>query len=279
MLISELITEKYESLSKTHKVIAKYVLEHTTETSYLSIKELSERTGAGEATIMRFCTKLGFDGYPDFKTALRDDLADRGNIALRLKESYKVYEGRGEAVMKMFQDDMDRIQRTLDQMDVDEFFRVCDELILAKRIFIITGRSSSSLGMFFQYYLNMTLGNVQLITDMGCNADQLVDLNGNDVVVGISFARYTKSTVELFRFAKEKGAKTITITDSPVSPMKKYADLCLLSEAFLPSYIDSFVAPMALLNAILTEIGRNRNVQLEKRLSELDAFYKEYNIF
>jgi len=278
-MISELITEKYDSLSKTHKLIANYVVKNLTETSYLSIKDLSEKTGAGEATIMRFCTKLGFDGYPDFKAALRNDLTENTSVTDRLRESYKVYEGRGEGIIKMFQDDMERVQKTLEQLDMEVFFKVCDELILAKRIYIITGRSSSSLGVFFQYYLNMALGNVRLITDKGCVADQLVDLNSDDVVVGIGFARYTKTTVELFKYSKEKGAKTITITDSPVSPMVKHADHCLYSEAFIPSYIDSFVAPMALINAILTEIGRNRNVELENRLSELDNFYKKYSIF
>ena len=278
-MIKDIIKEQYESLSKTHKMIAGFVLKNPVDTSYMNIKELSKKTGAGEATIIRFCTKLGFDGFPELKAALRKDLEEQGSITRRLKESYKVYEGRGKGIIHMLQDDIKRIENTINSIDMDEFFDICDRIILAKRIYIIASRSAASLGQFFQYYLNMALGNVELISDTGCMADRLIDLNSNDVVIGITFERYANSTVRLFEFAHEKMAQTIAITDSSISPLLKYTDKYLIAETAMPSYIDSFVAPLALINAILAEIGRNRNVELEKRISDLDDFYKKYEIF
>ncbi len=278
-MVSDEITQQYESLSKTHKLIANYVLKHQTETSYFSIKELSEVTGAGEATIIRFCIKVGYAGYPEFKAALRNELAEKGSITDRLRRSYKVYEGRGAGIVQMLQDDIGRIEKTISNLDMNMFFEVCEKIILAKKIYILASRSAASLGIFFQYYLNMALGNVELISDMGCTADQLCELNSNDVVIGITFIRYTRSTVDLFQYAKEQGAQTIAITDSPVSPLIRWADKYLLTDTSMPSYLDSFVAPLALINAILAEIGRNKNVELEKRITDLDNFYKKHDIF
>ncbi|MBR3305418.1 MAG: MurR/RpiR family transcriptional regulator [Christensenellaceae bacterium] len=278
-MVSEKITGIYDSLSKTHKKVADFVLRNYTEASYLTIRQLSEKTGAGEATIIRFCMKLGYDGYPGFRAAIRKDLSEKNDISARLQRSYQVYEGKGEALIKMFEDDVERIKSTLERLDAEAFFSVCGDLILARRIYIIAGRSTAALGHFLSYYLNMALGNVVLITEKGCDSDQLVNLSSTDAVVGISFARYTRSTIELFRYAREKGAKTIAITDTSVSPLVKDADHYLLTETYIDSYIDSFAAPMTLINAILTEIGRNRNVELEKRIHDLNGFYEKYDIF
>ncbi len=278
-MISEIISEKYDSMSKTHRVIANFVLKNLTDTSYMSIKELSERTGAGEATIIRFCTKLGYEGYPEFKSALRYELSTKDSITNRLRESYKAYEGRGAGIAQMLQDEMRRIEKTLADLDMSAFFDICNRLTKASKIYIIASRSTASLGSFFQYYLNMALGNVELISDMGCKSDLLCSATKDDVVIGITFYRYTKGTVELFQYAKEKGANTIAITDSQVSPLIQFSDVYLLADTSMPSYLDSFVAPLSIINAILAEIGRKGNIHLEKRIEELDGFYKKYDIF
>lgn len=278
-MVTDVIKEKYDSLSKTHKLIASYVIKNERETSYISINELSRRTGASEATIVRFCNKIGFEGYPEFKTALRGELSEKDNITERLRESYKAYEGRGAGIVQMFQDEAKRIERTLDGLNMDVFFDICDEIVKANKIYILASRSARSLGLFFQYYLNMTLGNVVLISEIGCDADQLYAVEETDVVIGITFARYTKSTVKLFEYAKKKNAKTIAITDSPISPLVNSAEKYLIADTSMPTYIDSFVAPLAIINAILAEIGLDKNEELEKRISELSDFHKEHDIF
>lgn len=278
-MVNTRIEEKYEAMSKTQKKIAAYVLNHITDTSYLNIKELAERVGAGEATIIRFCTFLGYKGFPDFKNSLQELAKEQNSIKDRLRKSYDVYDGKEAGIAKNFHDDMERLESTLSNLNMDSFFAACQEIILARKIYIIASRSASALGQFFQYYLNMTLGNVVLISNIGCEADLLCDISSEDVVIGITFNRYSKITVELFQYAFEKGANTMAITDSSVSPLCKYANRYFLTETSMPSYLDSFVAPLSLINAILTEIGRNRNIELEHRISELDKLYNKLTIF
>ena len=174
---------------------------------------------------------------------------------------------------------MQRIQDTFENLDMDTFFRTCQEIILAKNIYILAARSAASLGSFFHYYLNMTLGNVRLIDNMDCSADSLCDIKSDDVVIGITFRRYAKTTIDMYKYAFEKGAVTIGITDSPISPVVKNSKYYFLTDTSMPTYLDSFVAPLTLINAILTEIGRNRNIELERRLSQLDDFDKKFDIF
>lgn len=278
-MVSEVIAEKYEIMSKTQKKIANYVLKNITDTSYLNIKELAEKVGAGEATIIRFCTFLGYKGYPEFKNDLRNQAREQSGIKERLRKSYDTFDGKEAGIARIFHDDINRIEATLDNLNMNDFFSVCQELILARKIYIVASRSASALGQFFQYYLNMALENVVLITDMDCAADVLCRVNEEDVVIGITFSRYSTTTINLFHYASEKNAKTVAITDTAVSPIIKYAGYVLLAETAMPSYLDSFVAPLTLINAILTEIGRNKNIELEHRITELDRFYDKFSVF
>ena len=149
----------------------------------------------------------------------------------------------------------------------------------AKKIFVISSRSANSLGGFLSYYLNMAVGNTTHIYDMGYESDYLSQIENGELVIGLTFYRYCRSTVDLFKYAKKKGAKTIAITDSEVSPLIANADRYLIANTSMPSYIDSFVAPLSLINAILSEIGRQKNVELEKKLSDLDDFYNSNKVF
>lgn len=278
-MVKDIIAEKYDSMSKTHKKIANYILGNITESSYSTINKLANEIGVGEATVIRFCTFLGYKGYPEFKEALKESAQEQNGIKDRLRESYEAYGGKESGIVRVFRDDMARIENTLGSLKIEDFFEICQQIILARKIYIIACRSAASLGQFFQYYLNMTLGNVELITDQGNHADRLCDVEANDLVIGMTFSRYSKRTVELFRYSSGKGAKTVAITDFMVSPLIKYADFYLLAETSMPSYFDSFAAPLTLISAILTEIGRNRNIELEHRVAELDKFYNEFNIF
>lgn len=278
-MIREKIAEQYEKMSKTQKKIAGFILQNITAVSYYNIQQLAEAVGTSEASILRFCTFLGYRGFPEFRSAVREDAENQNSMKSRLEISNRTYNEKETGIAEVFRQDMDRIGKTLAQLDMDQFFKACQEIILAKRIFILASRSASSLGQFFQYYLNMTLGRVQLISCLDCRADLLCDVSGDDVVIGITFNRYSRVTVETFRYAAECGATAIAITDSPVSPIVKHANYCFLTETSMPSYIDSFVAPMTLINAFLVEIGRNRSIELGDRLGKLDSFSQNFKIF
>lgn len=278
-MIKETIAEKYENMSKTQKKIANYVLQNLMAASYYNIQQLARAVGTSEASILRFCTFLGFKGFPEFKNEMQATAKAQMSMKDRLEISYQAYDSKEAGIAEIFHQDIGRIENTLNNLDMNAFFRTCQEIILAEKIYILAARSASALGFFFQYYLNMILGNVRLITGLGCSADELCEVSKDDVVIGITFNRYSVITDKMFRYSAEKDAVTVAITDSPVSPIVKNAKYCFLTETAMPTYIDSFAAPLTLINAILTEIGRNRNIELESRLNKLDAFSSAFKIF
>ena len=197
-MVKEQIAEKYEEMSKTQKRIANYILQNMTNVSYFNIQKLAAQVQTSEASILRFCTFLGYKGFPEFKAALQKTVTSQMGISERLKISYEAYDEKESGIAEIFRQDMTRIENTLKQLDMDVFLKACNELILAKKIYILAARSAAALGQFFQYYLNMTLGNVELITGMDCHADlrsykgrcggwhylqQIFQSNGRDVPV------------------------------------------------------------------------------------------------
>lgn len=278
-MIKEKIAQKYEEMSKTQKKIANFVLQNITTVSYFNIQQLADAVGTSEASILRFCTFLGYRGFPEFKSELQKAAKEQMTMKDRLEISRRAYDEKEAGIAEIFHQDVNRIEHTLDELDMDMFFATCQQIILAKRIYILAARSAAALGQFFQYYLNMTLGNVELITSFDCHADLLCDVSKDDVVIGITFSRYSTVTDEMFAYAHERGAVTVAITDSVVSPIVKNAAYYFLTETAMPSYIDSFVAPLTLINAILVEIGRNRNIELSDRISKLETFSRRFEIF
>ncbi len=273
------IVEHYEKMSKTQKKIANYVLQNITAVSYYNIQQLAEAAGTSEASILRFCNFLGYKGFPEFKKEVQTTAKAQLSMKDRLEISKKAYDEKESGIAEVFRQDIRRIEHTLDRLDMNVFFEACQKIILARKIYILAARSAAALGLFFQYYLNMTLGNVELITSMDCGADKLCELSGEDVVIGITFTRYSKVTEEMFNYAAERGAVTLAITDLEISPIVKNAAYCFLTETSMPSYIDSFAAPLTLINAILVEIGRNRSIELTNRISKLDAFSQHFQLF
>ena len=274
-----MLAEKYEEMSKTQKKIANYILKNMTGVSYLSIQKLAQEIETSEASIIRFCTFLGYKGFPDFKEELQKMTKEEISMRKRVEISYKAYNEKEAGIAEIFEQEKGRIQATLEQLKMDDFFATCNKLILAERIFIIASRSAVALGDFFTYYLNMWRSNVTMITDMNHTADMLSTVNNRDVVIGITFDRYSRITAEMFRYAAEKKAVTVAITDTMLSPVIKSADYYFLTETSMPTYIDSFVAPLTLINAFLTEIGRNRNLELGQRMQELEEFHDHFHIF
>ena len=278
-MLREQIAAKYEEMSKTQKKIANYILKNMTSVSYLSIQKLAQEIETSEASIIRFCTFLGYHGFPEFKEELQKLTKEEIRMRKRVEISYKAYNEKEAGVAEIFEQEKSRIDATLEHLNMDDFFATCNKLILAERIFIIASRSAVALGEFFAYYLNMCRSNVMMITDMNHISDVLSTVNDRDVVIGITFDRYSRFTAEMFRYASEKKALTVAITDTMLSPIIKSATYCFLTETSMPTYIDSFVAPLTLINAFLTEIGRNRTLELGQRMQELEKFHDTFHVF
>ncbi|WP_019543858.1 MurR/RpiR family transcriptional regulator [Selenomonas bovis] len=278
-MLNDRIKEKYDTMSKTQKKIANYVLQNVTDASYLNVKKFSQFVGVSEASIIRFCEFLGYRGFIELKKELQSLSKQENSMRERVRKSYKAYGEKEAGVVDVFHDDILRIENTLTKLDMESFFQACNEIVLANHIYIIAFRSANALGRFFQYYLNMALGNVTLISNDDCDVDGITKATPQDVVIGITFNRYTSRTVKLMEYSANKGCKQIAITDSTVSPIVKFSSFHFYAETSMPTYLDSFAAPLTLINAFLTVIGRMRNVELEYRVSELDQFYKEFHVF
>ncbi|WP_232284446.1 MurR/RpiR family transcriptional regulator [Bacillus timonensis] len=270
---------KLSEMSKSQRKIAKYVIENTESVPFFTVGQLAKMAGVSEATVVRFATFLGYTGYPEWQKAMQDSVKRQLTTVERLKISEDMYESEDKAVYEMFQAEINRIQKMADQFDMSAFCQAVQAIIGAKRIFIVANRSATSLGSFFEFYLDLLFENTELIRNPNGISEKLFRINEEDIVIGLSFARYTRNTIEAVSFAKDRGATVIAITDTRLSPLIPYANIVLCSPSEMPSYIDSFVAPLSLVNALLTAVGREKRKEVEKHLTDLEEVWERFQIF
>ncbi|SEA98880.1 DNA-binding transcriptional regulator, MurR/RpiR family, contains HTH and SIS domains [Thalassobacillus cyri] len=273
------IAGKMSGLSKSHVRIATYILENQTTAPFLTVGKLAKMAGVGDATVVRFATSLGYSGYAEMQQFMQSSVQKQLTTAERLKMSEEVYDKEASGVYEVFQDDISNIQATMEKMDEQAFHQAVDSLVRARKVYIIANRSASSLGVFLHYYLNIILKNSELLQSVEASAEKLSDLEEEDVVIGISFSRYTKSTIQMFSYAKEKKAATIAITDNLLSPLVPHADIPLAASSQMPSLIDSFVAPLSLINALITFVGKEKQVDIHERLDVLEGIWDHFEVF
>ncbi|WP_101845245.1 MurR/RpiR family transcriptional regulator [Halobacillus sp. Marseille-P3879] len=273
------IAGKKAAMSKSQLKIAEYILENPNAVSFLTVGKLAKVTGVSEATVVRFATFLGYTGYTELQQEVQASLQHQLTTSERLKISKQVYDEKEKGVDEVFRDDMANIKATMEELDVEDFHKAVNYILNAETIYIFANRSAMSLGVFLHYYLSMILDDVKLLHSVETASDSLYHINKDDVSIGISFARYTKSTTELFSFAQEKGAKTIAITDNLVSPLIPYADVPLKASSQMPTFIDSFAAPLSLINALITFVSREKQEDIHERLEELEDIWRHFDIF
>ena len=245
----------------------------------MTAAKLSETVGVSESTIVRYATELGFDGYPELQSALKYAARSKLNSVQRMERAIKRFDG--DTLQKSFNSDIESIRKTLAMTDKKAFDDFVSALINAQRIYIVGARSSASLGIFMNYYLSILFDNVQLVhTVIGSEAyDQLFRVKKGDVVLGITFPRYSKLTLEVLEFSKKAGATVLGITDSIHSPVVKNADITLFAENESDTFVDSLTAPFALVNSILTEIGRRDPERMSSRFAVLEQIWAENEVY
>ena len=273
------IAEKVPEMSKSQEKIASYILENPNTVPFFTVSKLSKKAGVSEATVVRFAVFLGYSGYPELQQDLQNSVQKQLTTTERLKMSSEVYEGKEQVIYDIFQDDIDNIKSTMEKLDIDAFSRAANLILQGEKVYISANRSAASLGVFLQYYLNIILGNTELLGSIESFSDRLYQLSEKDVVIGISFARYSVGTINMVKFAKEQGATTIVITDNLKSPLIPYADIYLTASSQMPSFLDSFAAPFSLINALLAFIGRERMQDVEDRLEKLEEVWGKFGIF
>jgi len=267
-------------MSKSHKAIASYILDHPDTAAYLTATKLGAASGVSESTVVRFAIELGFKGYPEMQKLIASRVRNSMTSVQRFAAASNSMNG-ADIVSLIMQRDMEKIKHTLDEVDRDEFCRTVEMLCGAKHIYIIGTRSAGMLASFFAYNLNIILNNVTLL-DMATSSEmfeRLMWIEPNDVFIGISFPRYSKRTKNAMEFAGAKGAKMLAITDNPSSPIAAMADCALYAKSDMASFVDSLVAPLSIINALITAVSMDKSEKLSAHLSELEKIWDEYEVY
>lgn len=270
------------TLSKKQKKIANTVLEHYDKAVFLTAARLGELSEVSESTVVRFAMEMGYEGYPEFQRALEELVKTELTAIQRMEATYsKVEKGNQHLLKTVMDNDRSRIERTLLEIDYEEFDRVVDAILNARKVYIIGSRSSYSLASFFSFYLGLMLENVVQVTMSNTREsfEQLMDAGENDLCICLSFPRYYKKTIQAFEYAKLRNIQTVAITDTKQSPIAKMADYKLIAQTDMMSLVDTLVAPMSLVNAMLVAISLKDKERILNRFNTLEhlwAFYDSY---
>ncbi len=276
----KLIEEKMPTFSKGQKRIANYVIENYDKAAYMTASKLGAIVDVSESTVVRFADELGFDGYPEFQHSLREIVRTKLTSFQRIEVANNII-GDGDILTKVLTLDAEKIRHTLEGVDRDAFNATVDKIIGAKNIYIMGIRSSSYLAGFLNYNLRMIFDNVRLVsTTSGSEMfEEIMNIGEDDVMIAISFPRYSKRIINAVDFAKGAGSDVIAITDSPLSPIASAADHVLVAESDMVSFVDSLAAPMSIVNAIVVAIAKKKQEELEVRLRMLEEIWDEYDVY
>lgn len=275
-----LLSERLPKLSKGHKKIAEYILRHYDKAAFMTASKLGNIVGVSESTVVRFATELGFEGYPEMQKALKEFTSNKLTTVQRMNVMNDQLAGE-DVLSRVLNFDIEQIRKTLDEIDKEEFYTTVDALVQAKNIYVIGARSASVLARFIVFYFNIMFDNVKIIhtTSTSEMFEQILNVGEGDIMIGVSFPRYSKHTVKAFRYAHENGAKVIGITDSKASPLAKYADHLLLAHSDMASFADSLVAPMSLINALISAVGMRKQEYVSHNFERLEYIWDKYEVF
>lgn len=274
----EYIEKIYMSLTKSQKIIAKYIMENYDKVAFMTAAGFANETGVSESTVVRFANKLGYESYTYFQKDLQELLKKKLTTAQRASMSQ--YNSKGSILKQVLRADMENIKQTMEEFNETNFERVVDLIFSARKIYIIGLRSSGMVSEYLGYYLNFLLDNVEIV-HYGINDvfEQILKVKPNDVVIGISFPRYSKRTWELMKFAKEQGAMTVSITDSNTSPIAELSRETMLAKSNMSSFVDSLVAPLSVANALIVAVSMKKKEELQENFDKLEEIWARYDIY
>lgn len=273
------MAEKIPNMSKSQEKIAKYILSHLNTTPFLTVEKLAKLSGVSIATITRFVTFLGYKGYPEFLKDTQESMQQQITNIERIKIESEKDSGEEKDIYDIFEDDVNNIKLTMEDLNLYELKKAVDLLLNSKRIYIVARRSSSVLGIFLKYYLDLMFNDVNLIENIEQIPKQTNEFSSEDVIIGISFEKYARSTVEIFTYLKTNGAKTIAITDTMLSPLVPYSDITLTAVSKGSTFIESFAAPLSLINVLIVYIEKEKKDLFNSNVELLEAAWKKFDLF
>ena len=267
-------------LSKGQKRIAAYILSDYDKAAFMTASKLGKLVGVSESTVVRFASQLGYDGYPAMQRALQEIVRSKLTSIQRIQASNDTLFS-ADVVASVLHRDMDTIRQAIEGIDRSAFEMVVDKLMSARHIYILGVRSSSFLAGYLHFYLHLIFENVTLVTtnSAGDILESILRIGPGDVLVGISFPRYSQSTVKGVRYAHDRGADVVSITDSELSPLYPLSSVALMARSDMISFVDSLVAPFSLLNALIVAAGHRQNADIAQIFDRLENIWDEYGVF
>ena len=273
------IQVKFPRLSKGQKLIAEYILKQYDKAAFMTAAKLGDSVGVSESTVVRFANELGFSGYPKLQKALQELIKNKLTTVQRieLSNNYITMENALKGVLKS---DMENIRVTLEKINPKTFDEVVNCIFNAKRIYIIGLRSSTALAEFLGFYLNLILDNVKVVAyGVSDIFEQMINISKDDLVIGIGFPRYAARTIEALNYAHGKGTKVVAITDSLLSPLATKSDYTLIAQSNMASFVDSLVAPLSVINALIIAVGLREKEKISSIFSGLEDIWEEYKVY
>ncbi len=274
------IEERMPTFSKSQKLISSYILENYDKAAYMTASKLGATVKVSESTVVRYAIELGFDGYPEFQHSLQEIVRTRLTSFQRMEVTNSLI-GDGDVLTKVLMSDVEKIKRTLEEIDRTAFNNAVESIIQAKNIYIIGIGSASVLARALNLSLRMISDRVKLVMATSGSEiyEQIMSISEGDVMVALSFPRYSKRISGAVSFARRSGADVIAITDSPVSPIAAEASQALFAKSDMASFADSLAAPLSLINALVVAVSRKKQDELTVRLRQLEQIWEEYNVY
>ncbi len=278
--IVALIEQKRGGFSKGQLRIAKFITENSEKAAFMTASRLGQKAGVSESTVVRFASELGFEGYPEMRRALQEMIRSRLTSLQRIEVAKTIIGGR-DTLTAILNSDMEKIMLTLGSVDRAQFDEAVSRILAARNIYILGTRTSSALSLFMSYYFNLLFENVRTLNENSTIEifEQILRIRPEDALIGISFPRYSRRTVNAVHYARDRGASVIAITDSENSPIARLADVRLIARSDMVSFVDSLVAPLSLINALIVAVANQAQDRLPATFEELERVWDTYGVY
>ena len=278
--ISQRIKNLYDSLTKGQKKIAGAILNDYDKVSYMTAAKLGEHVGVSESTVVRFAYSLGYEGYSEFQESVQELVRTKLTPNQRI-EVTKQRLGSADVVSTVMESDINKIRFTLEKMDRDTFLKAVDLIINAKKIYVMGARSTEALASMLSYNLSLIFDNVNLIKPNSTAEvfEQMFSIGKGELLIAFSFPRYSSKMVSAVKYARQNNADVVVFTDSSLSPIAEYATAILTAQSDMASFMDSYVAPISIINSIIVEITHRREKEITERFDRLEKVWDEFNVY
>lgn len=274
------LRENFDGFSKRQRTIAQYLIENYDKAAYMTAAKLSETVNVSESTVVRFAAEIGFEGYQQMQKSLRQITMTQSTSIKRMEIASRNLSST-HALDAVLRSDIKMIDHTLSEIDKKQFDGAIDAITNAKNIYITGVRSAASLAAFAEFYFHLIFNNTKLLSsaDPADMFEQILSIGKGDVIFGMSFPRYSKNIIKLLQYAHKRGATVISLTDSVDSPIGEISDFCLTARSDMDSFVDSLVAPLSVLNALIVALGMKKEKELFKTFEDLENIWDEYEVY